>query len=287
MSIELVTGHAGAAHVSSADAGALIAGVVGRESYVLGSAPAVSMTDAYSAYIPACDLIFEGRHVRITGGETLTIAAGAQGATRTDLIVMRYRSDTTTAVESVSLLVKQGATTVDNTASILDGATVADVAIAKVVITNLTPVITWLLPPVGRVPLAEFPFHGYKDDLQTENSSDMWVPVLRGSASDGSGTVQHRVFPASLGNIKGIWMGSKTIKSAGEATPFMSDTDFKNITGASYDINSFAIFGMNGDWGQLVGSISLAYNPSNKYINMYCNPSTTNNVRVQYLILHW
>lgn len=107
------------------------------------------MTDAYTAYVPACELVLQGRHVRITGGENVTISAGTQGTTREDLIVVRYTSDATTAVETVSLVVKQGAssdTDVDNSGSILDGATIADVPIAKVTITSLTPTATWLLP---------------------------------------------------------------------------------------------------------------------------------------------
>lgn len=153
------------------------------------------MTDAYTAYVPACELVLQGRHVRITGGENVTISAGTQGTTREDLIVVRYTSDATTAVETVSLVVKQGAssdTDVDNSGSILDGATIADVPIAKVTITSLAPTATWLLPQlptlkalgdsvslmVKKFSVTGSASKGQTTDLHVDCKVDGWVPLL-------------------------------------------------------------------------------------------------------------
>lgn len=153
MSIELVTGHSGAAHVSGADAGAMHAGICGRDSYVLGAVPSVTMSDANTLTIQPCDLMVEGRHVRLSGTNTLSIRSGAQTGKRNDLVYVRYTHDSSTGTESAKLGVKEGTTAttatdpaLDNPSSVLDGATIADVAIARVSLDALTPTATWLLP---------------------------------------------------------------------------------------------------------------------------------------------
>ena len=153
MAIELVTGHSGAAHVSGADAGAMHAGICGRDSYVLGAVPSVTMSDANTLVIQPCDLMIEGRHVRLSGTNTLSIRSGAQTGKRNDLVYVRYTYDSSTGTESAKLGVKEGTTAttatdpaLDNPSSVLDGATIADVAICRVSLDALTPTATWLLP---------------------------------------------------------------------------------------------------------------------------------------------
>lgn len=153
MAIELVTGHSGAAHVSGADAGAMHAGICGSDSYVLGAVPSVTMSDANTLTIQPCDLMVEGRHVRLSGTNTLSIRSGAQTGKRNDLVYVRYSYDASTGTESAKLGVKEGTTAttatdpaLDNPSSVLDGATIADVAIARVSLDALTPTATWLLP---------------------------------------------------------------------------------------------------------------------------------------------
>lgn len=153
MAIELVTGHSGAAHVSSADAGAMQAGICGSDSYVLGAVPSVTMSDANTLVIQPCNLMIEGRHVRLSGTNTLSIRSGAQTGKRNDLVYVRYAYDSSTGVESAKLGVKEGTTAttatdpaLDNPSSVLDGATIADVAICRVSLDALTPTATWLLP---------------------------------------------------------------------------------------------------------------------------------------------
>ena len=66
---------------------------------------------------------------------------------------MRYTYDSSTGTESAKLGVKEGTTAttatdpaLDDPSSVLDGATIADVAIARVSLDALTPTATWLLP---------------------------------------------------------------------------------------------------------------------------------------------
>ena|GEM_PF-2531523 len=153
MTVELVTGHAGKAHISSADAGQLNTGVYGSCLYVLGSAPAVTMTDANTLSIPPCELLLEGRYVRLTGTNTLTIASGSQSGYRIDRIVLRYAL-AHDGTEDASLVVVQGTTSTDtatlptlpNSGSVLDGSQTVDWEIARVSLSALTPTATWLLP---------------------------------------------------------------------------------------------------------------------------------------------
>ena len=152
MAIELITGHSGEAHVSGDDVGRLLMGAVGAGSVMLGSAPSVTMTDANTCSIGACDFLLDGRHVRLTGGSVVSIANGATGTMRSDLVVARYTASASTGVESVTLEVIQGAAgssatdpDLDYPASIADGATTADYPIVRVTLDGLNPTAKWLV----------------------------------------------------------------------------------------------------------------------------------------------
>lgn len=152
MAIELITGHSGEAHVSGDDVGRLLMGAVGKGKVMLGSAPSVTMTDANTCSIGACDFLLDGRHVRLTSTSVVSIANGATGSKRSDLVVARYTASESTGVESVTLEVIQGAagsTAVDPDlvypASIADGATTADYPIVRVTLDGLNPTAKWLV----------------------------------------------------------------------------------------------------------------------------------------------
>ena len=152
MAIELITGHSGEAHVSGDDVGRLLMGAVGKGKVMLGSAPSVTMTDANTCSIGACDFLLDGRHVRLTGSSVVSIANGATGSKRSDLVVARYAASASTGVESVTLEVIQGAAGSSATdpdleypASIADGATTADYPIVRVTLDGLNPTAEWLV----------------------------------------------------------------------------------------------------------------------------------------------
>lgn len=110
--VQLVTGYAGVAHVSSADAGSFNAGIVGTGRYVLnrGSKFTYTLVSNNLVTIADGDLLNQGRHCRIRKNDTVncTIENGIAGTKRNDIIVMRYSKDTTTAVESATLVVVKG-----------------------------------------------------------------------------------------------------------------------------------------------------------------------------------
>ena len=74
MTMNLITGKAGAPHITSSDQGAMQAGLVGNGNYLLqgsdGKFPAVTMQSANKALIPVLNLVIEGRYARVTAAET-------------------------------------------------------------------------------------------------------------------------------------------------------------------------------------------------------------------------
>lgn len=147
MTCELITGHAGAAHVSSTDAGWYNAGTVGAGKYVLdtGTQFAAEVQSANVVQIGVGDAVFEGRHVRVSATENVAIDNGAQGVNRNDLICIKYEYDSSTDIETASLAVIKG-TAVSGTpsdptipsGSILNGAATAYMALWRIPITGLT-----------------------------------------------------------------------------------------------------------------------------------------------------
>lgn len=147
MTVELITGHAGSAHISAADDGWLNVGVVGDGKYVLdtGTQFACNVQSANLVTIGIGDALFEGRHVRVSATENVALDNGAQGVNRNDLICIKYEYNSSTSVESASLEVLKGAavsgTPSDPTipsGSILEGATAAYMALWRIPISGIT-----------------------------------------------------------------------------------------------------------------------------------------------------
>lgn len=152
MTVELITGHAGSAHISAADDGWLNVGVVGDGKYVLdtGTQFACNVQSANLVTIGIGDALFEGRHVRVSATENVALDNGAQGMNRNDIVCIKYEYNSGTSVETASLAVIKGtassSTPVDPTipsGSILEGATTAYMPLWRIPIESInvgTPV---------------------------------------------------------------------------------------------------------------------------------------------------
>ena len=147
MAIELITGHAGSAHISAADAGWFNVGVVGEGKYVLdtGTQFACNVQSANLVTIGIGDALFEGRHVRVSATENVALDNGAQGVNRNDLICIKYEYASSTSVESASIAVIKGTassgTAVDPdvpSGSILEGASTAYMPLWRIPISGIT-----------------------------------------------------------------------------------------------------------------------------------------------------
>lgn len=112
MAVENITGHSGKEHVTAEAAGALHAGIIGSGKYVLtgGNQFAAEVVSNNLIKIKSGELVNQGRHMRIqvNSYEEVTIQNGTQGMKRHDLIVMRYKHDTSAQVESAELVVLKG-----------------------------------------------------------------------------------------------------------------------------------------------------------------------------------
>lgn len=146
MASELITGFAGRPHVGSDDMGAFQAGILGTGSYVLqtGQQLKATVASANKVTIGTGDLVMNGRHVRMATATDLTIQNGTQGQKRNDLIVCRY-SKASDGKETATLTVVKGTATSGtpadpsyNKTSILDGASVSDMPLYRIPITNLS-----------------------------------------------------------------------------------------------------------------------------------------------------
>ena len=147
MTVELITGHAGSAHVSSSDAGWFNAGIVGNGKYVLdtGTQFEAEVQSANLVQIGIGDALFEGRHVRVSATESVAIDNGAQGVNRNDIICIKYEYNGSTDIETASLAVIKGTATsgtaTDPTipsGSIFNGASTAYMALWRIPLTGLT-----------------------------------------------------------------------------------------------------------------------------------------------------
>lgn len=147
MTVELITGHAGSAHISAADDGWYNVGVVGSGKYVFdtGTKFACNVQSANAVTIGIGDALFEGRHVRVSATETVALDNGAQGVNRNDLICIKYEYNSSTSVESASLVVLKGTATSGTpsdptipSGSILNGATAAYMPLWRIPISGIT-----------------------------------------------------------------------------------------------------------------------------------------------------
>ena len=155
MAIELVTGHSGEGHVSSADVGRFNAGICGDGKYVLstGSQFEYTIVSANQVNIASGDAVNQGRHIIIpqNTSESAAIQNGTQGKTRIDVIALRYSKTTTTVqdelvtIESASLVVIKGtevnvgsspAVPAVTSGNIFNGAATDDMPLYHVLITN-------------------------------------------------------------------------------------------------------------------------------------------------------
>lgn len=110
MAIELVTGHSGSAHVSSADAGMLNLGIVGYSGVfegMLGECTLGVQDNNTLVLGTGCGLL-QGRFWVVSSPETVTIESGQQGRRRNGFVGIRYRCDQETGVESASVEARFG-----------------------------------------------------------------------------------------------------------------------------------------------------------------------------------
>lgn len=150
MSLHLVTGYKGKAHITPSDHGAYNAGIIGAGEYVLNSGNkfAASVLSSNTVRILDGDLMIQGRHINLKKDtyEDITINNGTVGKNRNDLIVIRYTLDAASGVENAEFAVIQGEET-SGTASdpkhttgdiLSGGCTLHEMPLYRIPLTGLT-----------------------------------------------------------------------------------------------------------------------------------------------------
>ncbi len=146
--LHLVTGYAGAPHISAGDAGALNASIIGSGQYVMDYGNKLAATVVTNNLVRVHDgvIIMQGRQIRIEENTTVDLAidSGVSGYQRNDLIVARYTKDASTGVEEANLVVIKGTQSTGGASDpaytvgdILHGAVKADFPLYRITIDGL------------------------------------------------------------------------------------------------------------------------------------------------------
>lgn len=235
MAMELVTGKAGVPHISSEDIGAYQAAVSGTGVIQLqnynGTFPEVTLQNANKVTVPPMMLLLDGRFVRITAAETVTIQSGSSGYKRRDLICIRYSRDSSSGVESVTLTAVRGTSTSGTpstpsvSGSIIRGSSVATYPIASVDIDGITPkqpvMLVQKIPSTGDV-LTQI------DALSPQRSEVSVGGAWKSDPGLGGFTIHktgdHVVFQGALRLVNG-WDGKGTSLICNLASEFWPKKD--------------------------------------------------------------
>lgn len=110
MTIELVDGKAGTAHISSEDKAIIHQAKFSKSDVVFdwGDVFKCTMGSANRATIGTGCASIQGLDWHITAAESVTISNGPQGMKRNDIICAHYHRDSSTGVEKVELVVLKG-----------------------------------------------------------------------------------------------------------------------------------------------------------------------------------
>lgn len=111
MTIELVDGKGGTAHISSEDKAIIHQAKFGKVDMVSdwGDALECTMSSANKATIGTGCASIQGLDWHITSAETVTITNGSQGMKRNDIIAAHYHRDSSSGIEKIELVVLKGA----------------------------------------------------------------------------------------------------------------------------------------------------------------------------------
>lgn len=189
MGLELITGHRGEQHITSDDAGAFNAGIVG-ESCVLSYGKKFNEIHTYDDItIEDGDIILQGRHIRLRYGETeiFTVEKPQNPhAHRTDLLCIRY-SMNEEGIESAEFVYKKGAEIETNGVYIDPDISMGDIQ-------KLEEICEFPLYRIkvnmGGISQVERLFHIYKTTDELEKMLDENIQALKDYADNEIGDVR-------------------------------------------------------------------------------------------------
>lgn len=258
MTVELVTGHAGSAHVSSGDVGWFNAGVFGDGKYVLDTGTQLEATvqNANLVTIGVGDALFEGRHIRVSATENVSIDNGAQGVGRHDIICLRYEYDSGTGIESASIAVIKGTGAVNPTdptipsGSILSGSSTAYMPLWRIVLDGIS---------------VQDPEQMFTDALPLIDATVGALPINRGGTNAST----------AAGALQNIMAGKSVLYNDASGT-----TGTVSLSSSASNFNHMRIYATSP-----YGDVSVdVYNPNGKEFTMSAISTDNAGITTMYII---
>lgn len=234
MTIELVDGKAGVAHISSEDKAIIHQAKFSKSDVVFdwGEAFKCSMSSSNRATIGTGCASIQGLDWHITSAESVTISNGSQGMKRNDIICAHYHRDSKTGNENVALTVLKGSPNATAAADptipsgkILSGAVDAYMPLWRIPLNGITvgtPVR--LFTPRGALWDSVAPIHFTKVTTDPEFT-------ISGCVVNGLATVYCRwVNKGTFGNKAwtGVTLASMDVRSTGEAFNMFVDNSYED-----------------------------------------------------------
>ena len=234
MTIELVDGKAGVAHISSEDKAIIHQAKFSKSDVVFdwGDSFKCSMSSSNRATIGTGCASIQGLDWHITSAESVTISNGSQGMKRNDIICAHYHRDSKTGNENVALTVLKGSpnatTAADPTipsGKILSGAVDAYMPLWRIPLNGITvgtPVR--LFTPRGALWDSVTPIHFTKLTTDPEFT-------ISGCVVNGLATVYCRwVNKGTFGNKawNGVALASMDVQSASEGFNEFVDNSYED-----------------------------------------------------------
>lgn len=256
MTIELVDGKAGTAHISSEDKAIIHQAKFSKSDVVFdwGDVFKCTMGSANRATIGTGCASIQGLDWHITSAESVTISNGSQGMKRNDIICAHYHRDSSTGVEKVELVVLKGSpnatTAADPTipsGKILSGAVDAYMPLWRIPLDGIT---------VG-TPVRLFTPKGALWDSLTQRSTTWRVPYSNNSIS--LTRVGDICFAG--GNVKFNQSGENDYTQARETIPVgYRPAETSNVPIAVFGGNTTFIL-----YGEHTGRVIMLGNPNSAY----------------------
>lgn len=286
--LHLVTGYAGAAHITPEDHGSLYAGIFGNGSYVLdrGNKLSASAITSNRVRVLDGDMVIHGRHVRLAANTyvDLTIENGAQGVYRNDLIVARYTKNASTGIEECNLVVLKGASVASNPADpaysdgdlLNDHVAQADFPLYRVALNGLAVELQQLFEVITFVTV------GADGKIKSEYLPSMnYIPTSQKGAANGVAPLNEQSAVAIATGGTGATNAADALKNLGALR-----VEFGNYTGTNSSSTKKLSFNfkpqvviVSSNLGQetaifIRGASSCFYNPlrhlgKNAYTELY------------------
>lgn len=307
MSLHLVTGHRGNAHITSNDQGLFNAGCVGANDFVFATGrrfAAELIPNSTTIRIYDGSLLMNGRYVNMNSGVYLdvNITGGTTGLNRNDIIAVRYTKDAD-GIESADLVVLEGVlssgTAIDPqyiSGDILGGDNKHEMPLYRVKLSGLT--ISKLEPMFEVVvPMREMQRSYYPKNLIVNSDFQCNQRKITSLSTSNTGTYtldMWRAYKIKLQSAdNGVKVGNQTSGETGFFTQFVKVNNLADkyticvrVDGVNYSFTTSVTDTSVTHQFDGKFEIGILYLSSRKLIKVNFRPSSTNYVTIGFIDLY-